>query len=128
MPPESETASAPSHDTLREDRAMNNTKNRWLALLLLLSMVAMVLPALAEEEPDPDDECPDAWITTKIGTKLTFKGMAKLDVSTEECVVTIRGCVKTEDKRNEAIEAAENTKYVKQVVNKIELCPEDDDG
>jgi len=112
-------------DVLMEDRKVRNGKNRWLALFLVLSIIGLVVPALADE--DPDDECPDAWITTKVGTKLTFKGMAKLDVSTEECVVTIRGCVKTDEKRKEAIKAAEDTKYVKQVVNKIELCPEDDD-
>ena len=109
---------------------MKPVRSRWLAVLipvLLLAVAALGTPVFSEE--DDVDECPDAWITTKVVTKLTFKGMTKIDVSTEECVVTLRGCVKTEEKRKEAVEAAQSTKYVKSVDNKIVLCPDDgDDG
>ena len=108
------------------DNTMKIGRNGWLALLiplLLISMTYVTAPAFSEE---PDEECPDGWITTKVITKLTFKGMVKIDVSTEECVVTLRGCTKTEEKRKAAIDAAKNTKYVKNVVNKIELCPDDE--
>ena len=105
---------------------MKIKRKGWLALLiplLLVSIAYMGAPAFSEEE---DDECPDGWITTKVGTKLTFKGMVKIDVSTEECVVTLRGCTKTEKKREAAVAAAKETKHVKEVKNKIKLCPDDD--
>ncbi len=106
---------------------MKIERKRWLLLipLLLVSVAYVGSPAFSEEE---DDECPDGWITTKVGTKLTFKGMIKIDVSTEECVVTLRGCTKTEEKREAAVMAAKNTKYVKAVNNKITLCPDDGGG
>ena len=56
-----------------------------------------------------------------------MKGIVHVRVTTEKCVVTLTGCVKTDEKRTKAIEAAEDTKYVKSVDADIKLCPDKDD-
>ena len=97
--------------------------SRWIPMVLVLAGTLTGPGPFGQA-----DDCPDGWITTKIGTKLTNKGIVHLRVTTEQCVVTITGCVKTDEQRTKAIEVAENTKYVNSVESDIKICPDDDDG
>ena len=74
------------------------------------------------------DDCPDAWITAKIKAKLMADdgiGAFKVDVDTEECVVTLSGCVDTRDKIKRAGTIAGSVKKVKSVNNRLVSCPKD---
>lgn len=94
----------------------------WLAVVLLTHTA---IPAA--------DDCPDAWITSKVKTKMlgnTFVGTFKMNVDTEGCVVTLKGCVDTDAQRAEATKVAKRIKKVKSVNNTLSLCPKqrDDEG
>jgi hypothetical protein len=102
---------------------MNRSRNRRFPLIVLTAL-AVTAAGLAFGEVD---DCPDAWISTKVGTKLLMKRMINVVVDTEKCVVTLTGCVKSDEKRQKAQTAAENTKHVTGVNNEILLCEEEDD-
>lgn len=90
----------------------------WSFLLLLLgSGVGLAV-----------DDCPDAWISMKISSRLVAKmGVAgtRINPDTEVCVVTLRGCVKTGEQRQEALATAREIKKVKKVIDKLKVCEED---
>lgn len=76
----------------------------------------------------PVDDCPDAWISTKISAHLVAAmGVAAVHINpdTEICVVTLRGCVKTGEQRREALAIARKIKKVKKVIDKLGTCDED---
>lgn len=102
---------------------MNRSRKRRFPFIVLTAL-AVTAGGLAFGEVD---DCPDAWISTKVGTKLLMKRMINVVVDTEKCVVTLTGCVKTDEKREKAQTAAENTKHVISVNNEILLCAEEDD-
>jgi osmotically-inducible protein OsmY len=90
----------------------------WSFLLLFLGST----PGIAV------DDCPDAWISMKISTHLVAKmGVAgtRINPDTEVCVVTMRGCVKTGEQRQEALATARKIKKVKGVIDKLKVCEED---
>jgi len=87
-----------------------------LSVILLWSTFGP--PALA-------DDCPDAWTTTKVKSKIfgdSGLGVFKINVDTDECVVTLNGCVKTADQRARAAKIAKGVKRVRSVRNKLTLC------
>jgi len=74
------------------------------------------------------DDCPDAWISTKISTRIAAEigvGAARINPDTEICVVTMRGCVKSEDHRVKALAIAAKVDKVKKVIDKMTVCEED---
>jgi osmotically-inducible protein OsmY len=90
-------------------------------------LVAAVLAAGAASALRADD-CPDAWITSKVKTKMlgnTVTGTFKMNVDTDECVVTLRGCVDTPEQKAEAVKVAESVKGVKEVKNGLSICRKD---
>jgi len=90
--------------------------------LILCGGLAVCARALA-------DDCPDAWITTKVTTRLLAqKGLNifKINVDTRVCVVTLRGCVKTAAQKAEAGKIARKVKRVREVKNNLTLCESSD--
>lgn len=66
----------------------------------------------------------DAWITTKITTKLTADPEINpftIDVDCNKGIVTLKGSVKRPGQRIEAEKHATNTQGVRQVINKIKV-------
>ncbi|MBI4378500.1 MAG: BON domain-containing protein [Nitrospinae bacterium] len=64
----------------------------------------------------------DQWITTKIKSKFIADpdiSAFKINVDTENGVVTLKGKVNSEGEAEKAVLIAKNTKGVKKVVNKI---------
>lgn len=79
-----------------------------------------------ESAQDADGECPDAMITAEVKSVILGKeGLTafKINVDTEECVVTLNGCVGTQAQIREAGAAARKAKGVKDVVSRLTICP-----
>lgn len=75
----------------------------------------------AEED---DERYSDAWITTKIKSKLTGDPQLNpfnIDVDTQDGNVTLSGKVKDDASRNEAEKLARNTKGVEDVDNQLQV-------
>ena len=104
---------------MQRGSVMKRTRmNRWLLASCLLPAL-LAVPVLAV------DDCPDAWISTKISMRLSTRiGVyaARINPNTELCVVTLRGCVKKEKHRQRALVVAGKTKYVKQVIDEMKTC------
>ncbi len=87
-----------------------------LAALLLLQAPG---PALTAETP-----CRDALITRIVQARLSADreiGQFRIDVTTSECVVTLRGCVESRDQAKKAKELAKRLVKVK-VKNDLTVC------
>ena len=93
-------------------------------------MVALILFGwVAVPELAVADDCPDAWITTKVTSRLVATegiGIFKINVDTRVCVVTLRGCVDTQEHKAEAGRIARNVKKVREVKNKLTFCEDSD--
>ncbi len=93
-------------------------------------MVALILLGwAAAPESAMADDCPDAWITTKVTSRLIAKegiGIFKINVDTRVCVVTLRGCVDTQEHKAEAGRIARKVKKVREVKNKLTFCEDSD--
>lgn len=90
-------------------------------LLAFASLTGLVLPGPALAA----DDCPDAWITGKVKTMMlgnTVVGTFKMNIDTDECVVTLRGCVDTPAQKAEAAKVAKNVSGVKAVKNGLSIC------
>lgn len=88
----------------------------------------IVLLAMVSGPSFPVDDCPDAWISTKISAHLVAKmgvAAARINPDTEICVVTLRGCVKTGEQRQEALAIARKVKKVEKVIDNLKTCEED---
>lgn len=101
--------------------------NRLVRIMLPLMLVAIagtpVHRLLA-------DDCPDAWITAKVKTRILADGInaLKINIDTEECVVSLHGCVKTAADRQNANKIARSIKKVRAVKSELKICPKKDDG
>ncbi|MEE9229141.1 MAG: BON domain-containing protein [Acidobacteriota bacterium] len=92
------------------------------------NVAALSLMALVFTAPEPlwADDCPDAWITAKVKAKLLADdavGAFKVGVDTEECVVTLSGCMDSRQRIKKAAKLASSVKKVKLVKNHLKLCP-----
>jgi hyperosmotically inducible protein len=86
--------------------------------------VRMVKNELKVGEPTAGEVITDAWIVSKVKTKLAADPDIRafnIDVDAVQGVVTLSGVVKTTKARVEAEEHARNTDGVKRVVNEIEV-------
>jgi osmotically-inducible protein OsmY len=85
----------------------------------VLLIVATVGPAVAEDTP-----CKDALITRVVEARLSADreiGQFQIDVTTNECVVTLSGCVESRDQAKKAKELAKRLVKVK-VRNDLRVC------
>ena len=102
------------------------TKCTWIMLPVTLA----VLAGFSGEWLLADD-CPDAWITAKVKTRLLADDgikAFKINVDTEECVVSLHGCVETRSQRGKAEDIARAVKKVRAVQNRLKICPKEKDG
>jgi hyperosmotically inducible periplasmic protein len=79
---------------------------------------------LKTQSAEARDRFADAWITTKIQSKLVGDRdihARDIDVSTHDGVVTLKGHVLNEPLRQLAVTLAKNTDGVKQVVNQLDV-------
>jgi osmotically-inducible protein OsmY len=89
-----------------------------LALAALLPLLAAAAPTAA------DPPCKDAAITRIVQARLSADreiGQFRIDVTTSECVVTLRGCVESKDQSKKAKELAKRLVKVK-VRNELTVC------
>jgi len=99
-----------------------------LRLLVAVSLSIGLLSGAAV--PAGADECKDAWITAKVKTRLMgddLIGVFKINVDTEECHVTLNGCVDARDQIERAADLARSVKKVRGVTNKLTVCKHEDD-
>jgi len=100
---------------------------RALALTGILAAAAAAAgacPALA-------DECPDALITAAVKSRLIVdSGLApfKINVDTDECVVTLKGCLNSKKEIRRAGSLAGRVKRVRSVRNQLTVCPQEKRG
>jgi osmotically-inducible protein OsmY len=72
-------------------------------------------------------ECHDALITAGVKVRLASDdviGAFKINVDTEECVVTLRGCVDSPDQIKRAKNLARKSKGVRSVSSQLTTCSE----
>ena len=98
---------------------------RHVSISITLAAVVTIIGVAGGIEAD---NCPDAWITAKVKTKLMADdgiGAFKVNVDTDECVVTLNGCVDTRGGIKNAGKIARSIKKVKSVNNRLAVCPKD---
>lgn len=79
--------------------------------------------------PARADACPDALITAAVKTRLAVDdlvGAFKINVETDECVVTLNGCVDTRAQIKRARALAGKIAKVKSVKSRLTICPADE--
>jgi len=96
------------------------------ALLLAAFMLSGLLAA-----PARAGECLDALITAGVKTRLMADdvvGAFKINVETDECVVTLNGCVDSKDQIKRARNLARRIKGVHAVKSNLTICPAEAEG
>ncbi len=86
---------------------------------------AALAVALAGTAPRAD-ECPDALITAGVKSKLFADqalGAFRINVDTDECIVTLKGCVDARAKIARAKRIAGSVKKVRSVISRLRICP-----
>jgi Cu/Ag efflux protein CusF len=94
-----------------------------LALVLALGAASLTAPALAASRTI-GQIIDDAAIVAEVKTKLTadkLSNLTKIDVKSENGVVTLGGTVDSADRRARAVQIATNVNGVKSVLNNIEV-------
>jgi osmotically-inducible protein OsmY len=104
-------------------REHSATSRRRIATVALASLLgagpAGLAPALA-------DACPDALITAGVKARLAVDdivGAFKINVETDECVVTLNGCVDTRAQIKRSRALAGKVAKVKSVKSRLTICP-----
>ena len=93
--------------------------------LSLLTATGVWVALLATAAPADAGECYDALITAGVKARLVTDdviGAFKIHVDTEECMVTLRGCVDTHDQIKQATRLARKSKGVKAVKPQLSIC------
>ncbi len=97
------------------------------ALAAGLALGALLFPGAAEIARAAVDSCPDALITADVKARLAARsptGALKINVETDDCVVTLKGCAETSDFIKKAVAVAKKVKKVKAVKSRLTVCPE----
>jgi osmotically-inducible protein OsmY len=82
--------------------------------------------ATRDREAEARTTQPDGWVTTKIQAKYFMDGDVRardINVDTNNGVVTLRGTVRTESERRQAVALARNTDGVRNVQDQLTLDP-----
>ncbi len=104
------------------------TRVRRFSLPLILCALAWGL--MAGLPAARADECYDALITASVKARLMSDdvvGAFKINVDTDECVVTLNGCVDSRDQIKRARNLAKKVKHVRAVKNNLTVCPAEDE-
>ena len=89
-----------------------------------LALAAVLLARPAGTALSAEAPCKDAAITRIVEARLSADreiGQFRIDVTTTECVVTLRGCVESRDQAKKAKELAKRLVKVK-VRNELTVC------
>jgi len=93
-------------------------------VLVALAATALLLTQTTGPAPAAETPCKDAAITRIVQARLSADreiGQFRIDVTTTECVVTLRGCVESRDQAKKAKELAKRLVKVK-VRNELTVC------
>ncbi|HEU4402209.1 MAG TPA: BON domain-containing protein [Candidatus Polarisedimenticolia bacterium] len=93
-------------------------------------LVAGLLALAAGGRASAEDDCPDALITADVKSRLMARhpvAALRINVETDQCVVTLKGCVETAQQRKEAVKSARKVTKVRAVKDQMTLCPKDKD-
>ena len=104
---------------------MSFTKTRTLRAAGRLALAGGLALASIVAARAAIDSCPDALITADVKARLAVKsptGALKINVETDECVVTLKGCAKSSDLIRKMVAAARKVKKVKAVKNQLTVC------
>jgi hypothetical protein len=107
----------------------HSSRARRSSALLLAAFVLSGL--LAAPAPARAGECLDALITAGVKTRLMADdvvGAFKINVETDECVVTLNGCVDSKDQIKRARNLARRIKGVHAVKSNLTICPAEAEG
>ena len=97
------------------------------ALLLAAFVLSGLLTA---PTPARAGQCLDALITAGVKTRLMADdvvGAFKINVETDECIVTLNGCVDSKDQIKRARNLAKRIKGVHGVKSNLTICPAEAD-
>ena len=96
-----------------------------------LLLAAAVLCGLLVAPAPARGECLDALITAGVKTRLMADdvvGAFKINVETDECIVTLNGCVDSKDQIKRARNLAKRIKGVHGVKSNLTICPAEAGG
>jgi len=97
---------------------------------VFLFAVAALCGLLIATVPARAAQCLDALITAGVKTRLMADdvvGAFKINVETDECVVTLNGCVDSKDQIKRARNLARRIKGVHAVKSNLTICPAEAD-
>lgn len=96
------------------------------AALALATGVAIL--AAGPVRPAAADDCPDAAITADVKARIMGRhpiAGLKINIETDECVVTLKGCYDSAAVARRAVSSARKVKKVRGVKNEMKPCPND---
>ena len=104
-------------------------RGRPLRRLLLRGLLVLALgPGSLSGIVAAPDDCPDALITADVKSRILAKHPVaglKINVETDACVVTLKGCAGSDDVAKSAVRAARKVKKVQAVKNEMSICPKE---
>jgi hyperosmotically inducible periplasmic protein len=105
---------------------MTQPMNGARRMSIFLIAGAMMCGLLIAPESARAGECLDALITAGVKTRIMADdviGAFKINVETDECVVTLNGCVDSKDQIKRARNLARRIKGVRAVKTNLTVCP-----
>jgi hypothetical protein len=105
---------------------MLEPESRSSRLSIFLIAGAVLCGLLVAPVPARAGECLDALITAGVKTRIMaddIVGAFKINVETDECVVTLNGCVDSKDQIKRARNLARRIKGVRAVKTNLTVCP-----
>src|SRR6266849_621927 len=105
---------------MRRDRD-HSKREGWSLLALAILACSSGLPSRALAV----DDCPDALITADVKSRLLARmpsAALKINVETDACVVTLKGCADSADRIKKAIAAARKVKKARSVKSQLSVC------
>ena len=95
---------------------------------MLTLAVGVALLALGSGRLLAVDDCPDAAITADVKARIMGRHPVaglKINIDTDRCVVTLKGCYDSAAVARRAVSSARNVKMVQAVRNEMKPCPKD---
>lgn len=104
------------------------TKIKSLVIAAVLAIGAILTTGELRGPLAETDDCPDALITADVKSRILARHPVaglKINVETDQCVVTLKGCAESDDVAGSAVKAARKVKKVRAVKNEMRICPKD---
>ncbi len=110
---------------------MSEPTSRARRTSVVLLAGAVLYGLLIAPVPARAGQCLDALITAGVKTRLMaddIVGAFKINVETDECIVTLNGCVDSKDQVKRARNLASRIKGVHGVKSNLRICPAETGG